>query len=61
MASTTPARESEQMSETHLVTWSNVVYPAQGRLSKQSPEGDVVLGVTPQVSTHMIQLLPPVT
>lgn len=41
--------------------WWGVLYPAQARLSQQSPEGGVVLGVAPQVSTHMIQLLPPVT
>lgn len=35
-------------------------YLAHTRVSQQSPEGGVVLGVTPQVSTHMVQLHPPV-
>lgn len=38
-----------------------MAYPAQTRLSQQSPEGGVVLSVTPQVSTNVVQLLPPVT
>lgn len=49
------------LSLTGQLSITQVTYPAQVRFSQQSPEGGVVLCVTSQVSTHMIQLLPPET